>query len=121
MASKLSSEIASKIVDYFSGELSVEELQDWLAPLLWDIEEKDDPEASSMAYGVELALSEYAHGHLTDDQLKADLRVLVPDYSASGDKVKTACAVEISRLLCQFAVRLPGVAARRRLVPVSSL
>jgi hypothetical protein len=69
-------EITGKALDYVRGRISLKELRDFIAPKVWDIE-SFDTNVESLVYGIELVLSEHDHGHLSVDDLKEEIRVLV--------------------------------------------
>lgn len=99
----LEREIRDKLTDYVTEQITLEALQDWLAPLLWDIEEANEPAASKLAYSVELLISEYSAGHLRKAEFARKMDALVL-YDASRhttepvppEFVSNECAVEYS-------------------------
>jgi hypothetical protein len=76
----LSKAISSRLREYLANEISLGELHDWLAPIIWDVEESGDNEAASLAHEIELLLAEKNAGHLSDEQFREALRVLA-DHS----------------------------------------
>ena len=77
MTSKLNDRIAEKVVEFLCGSADLGALREWLAPIVWDIEDARDEAAEALAYGIELAISEYDHGHRTIDELRKSLASLV--------------------------------------------
>lgn len=59
---------------YIEKEIAWEELSDWLFPLTW--RDEGDDEVLRLAWKVQLLLFESSGGHLTDDELRAELRPL---------------------------------------------
>lgn len=61
------------LADYLAGNLTLNELQDWLVNATWNMETRAFPQAVQHAYSIELVLAEFSSGFLTPDQLRADL------------------------------------------------
>ena len=89
MASGLSDRIARKVIGYVRGDTTMGQLRDYLAPIVWDIESSCDPAAEALAYGVELFLAEYDHGHRSERELKEKLLSLIPRSAATTESVTT--------------------------------
>jgi hypothetical protein len=83
MGSKVSDEIAKKVTDCVRGRTPLRELRDYLAPIVWDIESLNDPDAESLAYGVELVLAEHDQGHISQSELSQKLLSLLPSHLPS--------------------------------------
>ena len=75
----LEQSIRTKIGEFTAKEISLEVLHDWLAPIMWDIRKKDDPEAAELIYSAELYIAEYSAGHLPKDDLRSELDTLLHD------------------------------------------
>jgi hypothetical protein len=65
--------IRQHLTRYLAGDLSLNELQDWLVNATWNVEATASPEAVQFAYSLELVLAEFSSGFLTLDQLRSDL------------------------------------------------
>ena len=76
MASTLECSIRKKVSGFVARRVSLRQLQDWLAPILWDIEARRDPDAQELAYSVEFAIAEYSAGHLLECDFRAGLEAL---------------------------------------------
>jgi hypothetical protein len=64
-------EVVVKVQRYLTGELSRDELQDWLVPLVWDPDAAElDPQTDDLVNSIQLYLAEFTSGHLTEDQLR---------------------------------------------------
>ena len=59
---------------YIEDEIEWEELDGWLFPLTW--RDEGEEEVLSLAWKVQLLLFESSGGHLTDEELRAELRPL---------------------------------------------
>ena len=80
----VSMKIREELGKYLSGEISLQEFQDWFVPETWDIHKSGDQEGIELAREVELRLAEYTNGHRTESELKQmfsrfALVKLVPD------------------------------------------
>jgi hypothetical protein len=58
---------------YLAGDLTLNELQDWLVHATSNMEATASPEAILLARDIELVLAESTSGYLTPDELRADL------------------------------------------------
>jgi hypothetical protein len=69
---------------YLAGDLSRDELQDWLVPLVWDPDSAGlDPKTDDLVNSIQLYLAEFTGGHLTEEELREHLRALLPTISVS--------------------------------------
>lgn len=85
MSSSLQKLISAQVSAAADGSISFDELNEFLAPIVWEVDGLDDEESQELLYAVELALSEYSIGHMNDRELKDELRSLVV-----YDDIKTA-------------------------------
>lgn len=99
-------EIREHVTSYLAGEFSLRELEEWLVPATWDVDDEDA--TAALAYDVQLALAEHARGHWTEPELRGRLRRLVLTAPLGSPPVVTtssAASTEISRWrLSQVAV-----------------
>lgn len=72
----LEAAIRHQLVSYLSDRMSLDEFTAWLVGATWNIESMSEPEASQLAYAIELALAEHTSGLLTLEELRAELRSL---------------------------------------------
>jgi hypothetical protein len=70
-------EVIAQVQRYLTGELSRDELQDWLIPLVWDSAGLD-PQTDDLINSIQLYLAEFTGGHLTEDELREHLHALLP-------------------------------------------
>jgi len=69
----LETAIRRHLARYLAGNLTLNELQDWLVNATWTMEETASPAAVQLVYSIELVLAELSSGFLPLDQLRADL------------------------------------------------
>ena len=77
MLSALNLRIRGYLASYIAGRISFHEFQDLFIPAIWNIDQKGDPEAEVLAYGIMLRLAEYLNGDWTEDDLKIKLNSLI--------------------------------------------
>jgi len=69
--------ICWRLLEWIEGDVSLDEFEDWFVPATWNIHRASDPEAEDLTDEIELSLAEYSGGHLTIEELKAELAKLV--------------------------------------------
>ncbi|MHC4178946.1 MAG: hypothetical protein ACYSWU_15645 [Planctomycetota bacterium] len=85
MASRLERNIRAKVAEFVSEQISLGTLHDWLVPIIWTIEERNDPEAETLVYAIELAIAEYNAGHVLECDFRCELESFVKhDNNAVG-------------------------------------
>ena len=70
-------EIQKTVIRYLTGAITLGDLQNWLAPHAWDMDESTDELVSELVYSIELRIAEYTAGHLPLDDFKSELKKLV--------------------------------------------
>lgn len=84
MMSTLTNEILDHLAKYLAGDTSLYEFSGWLSPIVWDIEERHDPEAEDLAYAVFHRMAEQSSGYITEDRLRRLLRPLLTPAPATA-------------------------------------
>jgi hypothetical protein len=77
------SQIREQLVNYLSGESSLDSFDDWLSAETWNIHQTGDVGAEKLTFAIELLLSEHSSGHVSDEQLDDELKTLLRDFAAS--------------------------------------
>lgn len=80
-----------KVLAYVSGEISLDELDEWLAPILWEMHEKQSP--IDLLREIELRMAEYSGGGWSEDELRDLLREAVYTFQVRGDKTRKLASV----------------------------
>ena len=101
MLSTLNLRIREYLASYIAGRISFREFQNWFIPAVWNIDQKRDPEAEVLAYGIMLRLAEYLNGDWTEDELKFKLNTLIEFHR----EVSTSSSSEIK----EFSVPRQGL------------
>src|SRR5688500_10763648 len=57
--------------------------EDWVARQSWDMQKDSDPNAQKLVGKIELALAEYSNGHLSEFELRQQLRNMARTYEVS--------------------------------------
>jgi len=72
-------EVLAELHRYLDGEVSQDELQDFLVPFVVDPDSAGlDAAAKDLVYSIQLHLAEFTSEHLTEEELRAHLRDLLP-------------------------------------------
>ena len=72
------------IQDYLSGKISLEKLEDWIAPRLPAISDKGSDIETSIIDEIELALVEIEAGRMEEEELKSKLKNIMYFYSVEN-------------------------------------
>jgi len=70
-------ELREQIAKLLSGDLSLDEFEDWFAQRSWNMHKDSEIDAQRLAYAVELRLAEHDSGHLPEAELQRELRQLL--------------------------------------------
>lgn len=70
-------DIQKVVIEYLAGAITLGDLQDWLAPHAWEIDDDTDQLVSGLIYSIELRVSEYDAGHLPLGDFISELKKFV--------------------------------------------
>lgn len=70
-------EIKGLIASLLKSAVSLADFEDWIAGHTWNVRESGDEAAILLAHSVELRLSEHSGGHLSEQQLRRELALLL--------------------------------------------
>jgi hypothetical protein len=73
--------IRDRVAAFLVDQISLDELNVWLTVNTWNIHHDRDSESEGLTYALELRLAEHSIGHLTDAQLRDELRSFVSSYA----------------------------------------
>lgn len=73
-------QIREKIASYLGNKLALDSFEDWLVQQSWNMHRDASREAQELVSAVELRLAEYSSGHLSEEQLRAELLPFVTSY-----------------------------------------
>jgi hypothetical protein len=113
----LESQIREWIVRYLAEEVSLDDLQGWLLPSTFDLDERSDPASADLAFSTQLLLAERARDHLSQSALDEHLRRLA-GMASLGPPVHRATATAASTQ--QAPLTLQVAAAGRSRAAVSA-
>jgi hypothetical protein len=68
------------LIRYLSCEVSLDQLEDWLVKRSWNMHLDSDMGAQKLASAVELRLAEHSSGHLSEPELREELRSFANTY-----------------------------------------
>ena len=70
-------QIREQLIKYLASEISLREFQRWFVTATCDLEAVENVSAFKLASDIELLLSEYTSGHLSEEELRSELRQFV--------------------------------------------
>ena len=68
--------VITQLRDFVQGSLQVVKLGDYLAPIMWELENINDEQSADLVCSVQLLLAEYSAGHLDEAELKNEVSAL---------------------------------------------
>src|SRR5438045_1633215 len=74
--------IRDKLIALLRNEINLVDFDSWLGRESWNMHRDSSTEAQNLVGAIELALSEYSSGHLSNAELLAELRSLVDSVIA---------------------------------------
>lgn len=77
MPSSLELAIRQRLAEVLAGETPLQAFDAWLVPATWDVNRDRDPVAFDLINEINLRLAEYTRGHLTESELRDQLRPLI--------------------------------------------
>ena len=105
METPLSLEIRRRVAAYLSGESTLGDLQAWLVPATWDLNEEEGS-AAALRGAIELALAEYTSRHRSVEELQEMLRVATSticfDESPQNHKLASSAKTDYFRIVLPF-------------------
>jgi hypothetical protein len=76
-------QIRERLADWINGKTSLIEFEDWFIPATWNIHQSGDKDAENMVDEIELNLSEYSGGYISQIELRDAMRSLLADTSTT--------------------------------------
>lgn len=73
-------QIREKIGRYLSHEISLDNFEDWIVERSWNMHMDSGQPAQKLVSAVELRLAEYASEHLSESELRDELRQFVSNF-----------------------------------------
>ena len=93
------SEIRNRLADLIHGDLDLNAFANWFAEETWNIHLGGDNRAQELAYSIELLLAEHSSGHLTENDLRDEIRPIIGGYARSESVVVTESSLSFSSVL----------------------
>ncbi|MEK9136781.1 MAG: hypothetical protein AAB393_06620 [Bacteroidota bacterium] len=66
-------EIREKLAKYLAEDLSLPDFEDWFVQNSWNVHQGNDLEARNLVQAIDLRLSEFSSGHLSEEGLRKEL------------------------------------------------
>jgi hypothetical protein len=67
-------EIQNRLADVLARVSSLDDFEDWFVQQSWNVHKSQDFDLQRLVYAVELRLSEHSSGHLSEEDLREELR-----------------------------------------------
>jgi len=80
-----SSQIREQLAKFLDGRLDLDGFEDWFVQNTWNIHQSGSRSAEALTFAIEESLSEYSSHHLTEEELRSELRSLVPSEKQAAD------------------------------------
>jgi len=77
MSQNLEQTIREFVAEYIGGQISISDLHEHIAPILWDVEDSGDSVVENLTYSIELLISEYTAGHRSESSLRSELGIIM--------------------------------------------
>lgn len=91
--------IQKRLADVLSGQLSLDDFEDWFASESWNMHQHAEEPARRLAAALELRLAEFSGGHLAEAELRRELYGLLvsqhPHIRSSWTTHSTITAVAL--------------------------
>lgn len=77
------SQISEELAKFLNEKSSLDDFEDWFVVNTWNIHQAKDTEAEKLVFAVEESLAEFSSHHISETQLRQELRniLLSPDLS----------------------------------------
>ena len=76
-------DIRKNLANYLAKKISLSEFEDWFVQNSWDSQKTGNLELRELVHTIELRLSEFSSGHLTEQELREELLPFVTLISTS--------------------------------------
>lgn len=71
------SQIREQLEMFLDGRIDLDAFEDWFVQNTWNIHQSGSHFAEALTFAIEESLSEYSSYHLTEEELRSELRSLV--------------------------------------------
>lgn len=76
-------DVRDRLARLLDNKEPLETFEDWFVQNSWNIHHQDDPELRRIVHAIELRLSEFSSGHLTESNLRRELLPFVTSVTTS--------------------------------------
>src|SRR5260370_32223975 len=80
-------EIRQQLSRWIGGEISLGQFEDWFVPATWNAHSAEDKEVEALADEIELNLSEFSDGVLSEQELREELTRIAYPFRAPSRPV----------------------------------
>lgn len=81
MNSSLAEFVLTQVKHCAEGNISADDLHEYLAPIVWELDTINDNKLRGLVYSAELLLSEFGAGHRDETDFRSNLNSLVAYHS----------------------------------------
>ena len=82
-----SSQIREQLAMFLDGRINLDGFEDWFVQNTWNIHQSGSRSAEALTFAIEESLSEYSSHHLTEEELRTELRSLArAENPATGSR-----------------------------------
>ena len=109
------------LIQFIQGSLSLEEFEDRLVRMSWDMHRDSSASAVALASAIELRLAEHSCGHLSDEEMKKEFSILVSGATICpfvdlAEKIQTDNDVQFIDWAWNQSPAMPSVDTSRGMV-----
>ena len=90
-------ELRHRAADYVSGRSTLSELEIWLGPVAWSLDETADKHFRELVNALELRIAEYTSGAWSDEQIRELIEnIAVPPSASLEYRLRPAQEISVS-------------------------
>ena len=78
-------DIRERLLEYLSGELSLDKFEDWIVQHTWNVHQWGSKDTQNLAYSIEAKLAEHSGDHISEKVLRKHLLPLAQEHVVSVD------------------------------------
>jgi len=110
------SELRNRIARLASGDLSLDDFEDWFAAASWNSHQHASQALQHLVGRVEIYLAEYSKGHRSEQQLRVALSLLLMPQQTAGN-----VAPPVTEVFVHGPIRVGGIVGSASNVQVNSI
>lgn len=84
------SQIRAKLSAFLEDKIDLDSFEDWLVQKTWNIHQSGSVASESLTFAIEESLAEYSSDHLTERQLRNELREVLNAENITAEIIDVA-------------------------------